>query len=261
MTNTLKMLRSATPSYTVDHQKLKDRLGTIVRAKEGYVPATERLGVMFLTRDPLRFPVAFRRMVNVNTPLPLNLHNKDVLGRRLDPSSSRSARSRSAHATMGGPTGNGPEMLPEVPSRVASYSPTRDRDLPPPLEASRSTTSLRPGDASYLPEGDENESRRPLLNVKLVRGAGGFSIGGETPSKPRQGRSTARGRPGYAEAVGAPVDAEGENGPAMARDLKEDDAPSGGREGLHMPLGSGSSPQAVDFKIQSVGNITCSWGD
>lgn len=200
-------------------------------------------------------------MVNVNTPLPLNLHNKDVLSRRLDPSSSRSARSRSAHATMGGPTVNGPEMLPEVPSRVASYSPTRDRDPPLPLEASRSTTSLRPGDASYLPEGDENESHRPLLNVKLVRAAGGFSIGGEPPSKPRQGRSTTRGRPGYAGAVGAPEGTEDESSPTMARDLQEDDAPSGGREDLKMQFGSESTPQAADFKIQSVGNITCSWGD
>ncbi|KIM76128.1 hypothetical protein PILCRDRAFT_655315 [Piloderma croceum F 1598] len=48
----------------VDHQKMKERLGHIVRSKEG-------------------------KMVNVNAQIPFNLHNQN-LGGRLGPSSSRS---------------------------------------------------------------------------------------------------------------------------------------------------------------------------
>ena len=186
-------------------------------------------------------------MVNVNTPLPFNLHNRDVHGRNLDPSSSRSARSRSAHATMGGPAGYGPEMLPEVPSRMPSYSPTRDREPSPALETSRSTTSLRPGDASYAIPDNERESgaKRPILNIRLVRG-GSFGAGGAYTSRPRQSRAPTRGRPGHSEGS-VPEEERGTNGAVHA----------GSETGTEQP----DSTPDTDFQIQSVGNITCSWGD
>ncbi len=202
-----------------------------------------------------------RKMVNVNTPLPFNLRNKDLDGRRQDPSSSRSVRSRSAHPAIGGYGGYGPEMLPDVPSRMPSSSPIRDRDQSPSLQTSQSTTSLHPGDASYLPPDSEveNADRQPILNARLVKGAGGFGIGGDFDSRPRQGRSLTRGRSGRADA--APVaeesrDAGGtvipdgphvENGDASAEQSAE--------------ATTDSTPRAAAFKIEDVGKIACSWGD
>ena len=193
-------------------------------------------------------------MVNVNTVLPFNLHNKDVPGRRVDPSSSRSTRSRSAHPTMGGPSGYGPEMLPEVPSRMASYSPTRDRDPSPPLEVGQSITSLHPGDASYLPEGeDDNGNRRPILNVRLVK------EGEDTERESRSGRSTTRGRPGFSDPSAVPEGEQEPNGSAQMVSPQSDNA----RTPTDIPSNrqSSSTLHPSDFKIESVGNITCSWGD
>ena len=199
-------------------------------------------------------------MVNVNAPLPFNLSNQDLNDRRLNPSSSRSARSRSAHPTLGGPTGYGPEMLPEVPSRVASYSPTRNREHSPAPDLSQSTTSLHPGDASYLPDTEEeNGGRRPILNVRLVKDAGMFGAGGNFGSRSRQGRSLARGRSGFTEAVTVPEgSAEDMNGSAhVNRSHEENCDAETGDDGEVLTI----STSQADFKIESVGNITCSWGD
>ncbi|KAF9793258.1 hypothetical protein BJ322DRAFT_116065 [Thelephora terrestris] len=71
---------SDVPSYTqpqpivIDHQKLKERLGAIVRTKEG-------------------------KMLNVGASSPLNLHRK-ALQSRLNPSASNSSRSVTAHRSL-----------------------------------------------------------------------------------------------------------------------------------------------------------------
>ena len=110
-------------------------------------------------------------MVNVNTPLPFNLHNRPLH----DPSGSAS-RSASAH------------LDPNTHRRV-SYSPPRDESASPSIPTSRSTSSLQPGDASYLPpEADPEYGRRPVLSVRLVRGGSGNGIW------TRRGRSVTRGR-------------------------------------------------------------------
>jgi len=126
---------------------MNERLGTIVRAKEG-------------------------KMVNVNAQLPFNLHN-----RSLDPSATRS-RSVSAHHQPAASTSQ---------HRVPSYSPQRTES--PSIQTSRSTSSLHPGDASYLPPEANPESgiRKPAFSVRLVRTAGpGIWT--------RRGRSVTRGR-------------------------------------------------------------------
>lgn len=87
-------------------------------------------------------------------------------------------------------------MAADVPSNgdISDYdSPIGDQDDAPSLQTSRSTTSLHPGDASYLPpDADpENGVRRPILNARIVRGVAGFTVGGG-----RVGRSTTRGRTG-----------------------------------------------------------------
>lgn len=234
-----------------------------MRAKEGCVVRPVWSNLTFPAGIIVHSHIArtYRKMVNVNTPLPFNLHNRDIHGRRFDPSSSRSARSRSAHATLGGPTGYGPEMLPEVPSRMPSYSPTRDRDPSPSLETSGSTTSLRPGDASYLPPDveAENGGRRPILNVRLVRGGGGYGIGGSFTSRSRQGRTVPRGRPGRADTAAVPEETpefnDSLNGEASHEENTQVAAePSPSSEET-------STPRAAGFNIQDVGKITCSWGD
>lgn len=107
----------------------------------------------------------------MNTPLPFNLHNRPLH----DPSGSAS-RSASAH------------LDPNTHRRV-SYSPPRDESASPSIPTSRSTSSLQPGDASYLPpEADPEYGRRPVLSVRLVRGAPGNGIW------TRRGRSVTRGR-------------------------------------------------------------------
>ena len=200
-------------------------------------------------------------MVNVNTPLPFNLHNRALNGHR-DPSSSQSARSRSAHPVMGGLAESGTDRLPDHPSRTSSCSPVRGRDLSP-SHASRSTTSLHPGDASYLPpEADPDGGvRRPILNARLVRGVGGYGVGGKFG--PRKGRSTTRGRMGHvSDYTGSDApensgtstsdtpDVEGqENGqapPAMSRQISDGDP---------------ANPITAMAHLQDVGKITCSWRD
>lgn len=203
-------------------------------------------------------------MVNVNTPLPFNLHNKLTHG-HADPSSSRSARSRSAHPVMGGLAESSTDMLPDLPSRISSYSPTRGRDLSPSIPTSRSTSSLHPGDASYLPpEADpDGGNKRPILNMRLVRSAGGYGVGGSF--KPRKGRSATRGRVGhfsdYAEA-----DIPEGAGKAAPEDTTESaiesEAGQSSQEPSHESTGTGASSSAVaDVALQDVGKITCSWGD
>ncbi|TBU48649.1 hypothetical protein BD309DRAFT_987168 [Dichomitus squalens] len=247
-------------NYTVDHQKMKERLGHIVRSKEG-------------------------KMVNVNQPLPFNLHNRPTYG--------RPDRSVSTNTTPPRPTSstsqNNPS--PDSPSvstfqkqpTVPPYVPSRDPS--PSIQTSRSTSSLHPGDASYLPpEADPDGGfRRAILNVRLVRGPGGFTPGGRA----RQGRSVTRGRLGrFGEHSGE--SAEDVNGKGKqvenSRDGIEVESPSPAEEGsqnrnLGQPhqLGNGGqaagrgSPDAVpdrrapflatEFKIEDVGSLSQSWGE
>ena len=92
-------------------------------------------------------------MVNVNAQIPFNLHNQN-LGGRLGPSSSRS------HSAGANPNSN-------QNSRQPSPSPV------PSLHMSRSSGSLQhPGDVASSHYSLDNEPRKPILNVRLVRGAG-----------------------------------------------------------------------------------------
>ncbi|KAH9858996.1 hypothetical protein C2E23DRAFT_28215 [Lenzites betulinus] len=248
-------------SYTVDHDRLNEQLGTIVRAKEG--------------------GSSLRKMVNVNQPLPFNLHGRPHA--RFDRSVSANTtppRASSSAAYRDAPHGHAHA------NRVPSYSNSREPS--PSIQTSRSTSSLHPGDASYLPpESDpEGGSRRPILNVRLVRGPGGFFAG----SKPRLG-SVSRGRPGrpgeergrengneaegtvQAEDIGKGVT----NGANEASDTTSSTSEEGSnhagvseaaavRNGHAWDGGAAaqeheSSAFDSDFKIEDVGDIAQSWGD
>jgi len=247
----------STSSYVVNHQALKDRLGTIVRAKEN-------------------------KMVNVSTDLPFNLANKVLHGRLSDvePSSS-SSRSRSAHAALTG----GAACTPALGGRRApSYShshsppPRAGRDPSPSIQTSRSNSSLHPGDASYLPpEADPtNGVRGPILSARLVRrpGAGGFGVGG-TAGALRQGRTVTRGRlgrfePGRSEEAISQGECDDEIAPGNGLVIQVEGVGGIGNETTESALETPKvlEVQAVPEKIiqdlngiQDVGKITCSWGD
>ncbi|KAI0644706.1 hypothetical protein C8Q79DRAFT_1011721 [Trametes meyenii] len=249
-------------TYTVDHDRMRERLGTIVRSKEG-------------------------KMVNVNQPLPFNLHGRPPHARpdrSLSANTTPPRASSSAGPTPESSTAAGKGQQPRLPS----YSPSREPS--PSIQTSRSTSSLHPGDASYLPpEADpENGHRRPILNVRLVRGPGGFMpLGG----RPRQGPATARGRSGRpneergrengGEAEG--LEAARGNSMAATNSVNRASNASSLRNGeasntdhdtaahtANSADGSDSNdsaaqdePSALDseFKIEDVGDISQSWGD
>ncbi|EIW62707.1 uncharacterized protein TRAVEDRAFT_160672 [Trametes versicolor FP-101664 SS1] len=239
-------------TYTVDHDRLKERLGTIVRSKEG-------------------------KMVNVNQPLPFNLYGRPPHA-RLD----RTDLAPQSSTIAGNP------HLPRMPSQSTSREPS------PSIQTSRSTSSLHPGDASYLPpEADpEGGSRKPILNVRLVRGPGGFFAG----ARPRPGPMT-RGRPGRPSEERARENGDG-SGALGSTDGKgkavvdgangTPDAPSSTTAEAHTHAdnpdeaaaaalnGNGthshadgsvaaqapeSSGSDSEFKIEDVGDIAQSWGD
>jgi len=204
-------------------------------------------------------------MVNVNAQIPFNLHNQN-LGQRLDPSSSRSARSHSGGANAD---------YSSQDSRRPSPSPA------PSLQISRSSTSLHPGDVASSHLSLDHEPRKPLLNVRLVRGLG----------KPRASGSRVRGRLGrFGEESlrGVYVDDNGSGSPQreLTHENERDNHDQHDAEDLVTPRPpvqipqwvtlqeasvetladavaptSPTPPHAPEFKFQEAGVISRSWGD
>ncbi|KAJ7592938.1 hypothetical protein C8J56DRAFT_1161937 [Mycena floridula] len=123
----------AAPNVVViDHQKLKAKLGTIVRSKEG-------------------------KMVNVNAQIPFNLHNQ-TLSHTLDPSSSRSASLHRYEFPQG-------SQRPAIQSQLFSSSraPSVSSDLSALHDSRR---------GSLAPSENETERRSPILDIRLVKSYG-----------------------------------------------------------------------------------------
>jgi hypothetical protein len=160
-------------------------------------------------------------MVNVNAQIPFNLHNQN-LGQRLDPSSSRSARSHS---------GGGRTDYSNQNSRRPSPSPA------PSLQLSRSSTSLHPGDVASSHFSIDQEPRKPLLNVRLVRGVG----------RRRASGSRVRGRLGrFGEEGGREVSVGNGHGSSQREEItpgNEGDNGQDGAEDLLTPRPPGQVPQ------------------
>lgn len=149
-------------------------------------------------------------------------------------------------------------------------SPTGDQDDAPSLQTSRSTTSLHPGDASYLPpESDpENGARRPILNARIVRGVGGFTVGGG-----RVGRSTTRGRTGRfgddriqpltsSQDIGNSTNSAAANSaaePSLEAGTSILSGPKSGDE--EAAPGTDLTPKAPYFRFADAAKISCSFGD
>lgn len=242
-------------TYVLDQHKMKERLGTIVRAQEG-------------------------KMVNVNAQLPFNLHSQSL--HALDPGAERS-RSMNPPGTS-------------TTQRIPSYSPARDES--PSLQTSRSTSSLHPGDASYLPPEEDPEygARRPAFNVRLVRapGAALWTRRGRSLTRGRYSRwgderligaGNGNGNGNAAEGNGVRVTGQ-ENGVTLNGHADAADGPAAGSASTaHPPIrvaaplpssngpdaeaegeargDGGATPHAPGFRIQieDVGKISQSWGD
>ncbi|KAI8992920.1 hypothetical protein BD414DRAFT_289948 [Trametes punicea] len=263
--------------YTVDHERMKERLGTIVRSKEG-------------------------KMVNVNQPLPFNLHGYGR-GPHIHRTGSSSTNTTPPRASSSAAQALGTDESSIAAGqahnpRLPSYSPSREPS--PSIQTSRSTSSLHPGDASYLPpEVDpEGGNRRPILNVRLVRANGRRSSGGRiyqlpTTERGRQGRPG--GPRGQDVAAANPEDPTGQsqasakdNSKGKARENSADKAldatsstiggacDAAGDSGIvsynadDMDTQGGSNAQASappngtsdsDFKVDDIGKIAESWGD
>ncbi|KAI0368377.1 hypothetical protein BV20DRAFT_473346 [Pilatotrama ljubarskyi] len=250
-------------TYTVDHDRLKERLGTIVRSKEG-------------------------KMVNVNQPLPFNLHGRHPHAR---PDRSLSANTTPPRASSSNAQADpAPESSAAAANRhgprLPSYSPSREPS--PSIQTSHSTSSLHPGDASYLPpEADpDGVNRRPILNVRLIRRSGGFSTGG----RPHAEHAVVRGRTGRREEEHGQENtaeeegsgsmkgkgvASGMNGTSDATSVAGETSHAGSSEAA-ASSGTGVGAQErsritaqnqeptmvdCDFQADDVGNIAESWGD
>ena len=255
---------------------MKERLGHIVRSKEGCVS----LSCIAFPRisSPSLFCLC-RKMVNVSQKLPFNMHNRPTYGRQDRSLSSNATPPRHTSASHTNPSPDSPttSTFPHMP---ASRPYADSRDPSPSIQTSRSTSSLHPGDASYLPpEADpDGAARRPILNIRLVRGPGGFTTGGRT----RRGRetvSTVRGRRGRFEEERRDGEASPGGGskgkrvedgaeevlevesPSTPGDASQDDCTVGQSPTTPAALDHRGAFLASQFKIDDVGSISESWGE
>jgi len=215
-------------SVVIDHQKLKDRLGTIVRSKEG-------------------------KMINVGTPLPFNLHNK-ALHARIDASGSGSSRSR-ARSPSGSsshwPNTSGEPRVEGERSRTSSPQPPSNTSL----------ASLQPGDASYLPPDERDDGKRPILNVRLAGEGSGRTRKGRSRGRlgrfgEERGRELKR-RNGSANGMTQYTEDEGDD-----RKLSSSAPSESPPKNEPLSLNESSSPTTrKSFKIKDVGTIARSWRD
>jgi hypothetical protein len=171
--------------------------------------------------------------VNVNAQIPFNLHNQN-LGGRLGPSSSRS------HS--GGANANSNQN-----SRQPSPSPV------PSLHMSRSSGSLQhPGDVASLHYSLDNEPKKPILNVRLVRG-----VGTRRASSSRASSSRVRGRLGrFGEENGREVYISGDGSSQHGETARDDECDEGqdDAEDLVTPRPPEMVPQWA--RLQEIGAVS-----
>jgi hypothetical protein len=157
---------------------MKERLGTIVRSKEG--------SVLVILRSPLSLYISsIRKMVNVNAHLPFDLYNQQPTA-----SSSRSASANRPHTNRNThpsnshkPFHHGNFVNLNQPSPSHSHSTT---------SLSRNNSASRSSSLYYNPtEANDVDSstRYPILNVRLVRRS---EPGGSGSQYLRKGRPRAR---------------------------------------------------------------------
>ncbi|KAJ7137802.1 hypothetical protein C8R44DRAFT_766241 [Mycena epipterygia] len=189
----------STPAVVfTDHQRIQERLVTIVRAKE-------------------------RKMVNVNSQIPFNLHNRVITP---NPSLSRSVSLS---------TGYHDHHANVVPSTFDAREPltVQLRSPPSPLGSGsgRNASQSKSRSISLSRNQHDGKPPNPILNVRLVNSA-------QSNVPQRVGRPRHR-------AYGSPVSTEY---PQVAREASASDA---------APAASRVSPP----KIEPLDEICLSWGD
>ncbi|KAJ7311574.1 hypothetical protein DFH08DRAFT_453960 [Mycena albidolilacea] len=199
----------STPPRVVftDHQKIQERLVTIVRAKE-------------------------RKMVNVNSQIPFNLHNRVITPH---PSLSRSVSLSTGH--HGGHENN-------VLSSALEPLTVQLRTPPSPLGSARNPSQSNSRSISLTRENmDSNPNPHPILNVRLINKV----LPTNMPQRV--------GRPRY-RAYGSPSSAEYyPNGEAETRQARRSP------ERVAQPVSAAASSAAPPPALKALDEICLSWGD
>ncbi|KAG5734872.1 Serine/threonine-protein kinase Chk1 [Termitomyces sp. T112] len=222
-------------SAAFDRAVFKDKLGSIVRSKEGH-------------------------MVNVSSPLPFNLHNKprafiDIMTRGSHFSSSSRSASTSTFRESQSP--NQPHLNSRPPALVHMRSGLRA----PPLNSagqsrSRSASQSSMTSATSSQRDEERGEKEPsgILGVRLVRG---FGPGSRFSSQ----RGRAKGKQieeagmgpanisGHIEPVNDPQDPHAE-----CVDLPQN-APNDGYPEVSISPAS----DTLEFRLHEVGTLSASW--
>ncbi|KAI9455243.1 hypothetical protein BJY52DRAFT_1188468 [Lactarius psammicola] len=199
----------------IDQQRMKERLGVIVRAKEG-------------------------KMVNVNASLPFNLNNNTT------------HRPHHHHAQPQPPQQQ-QSRLDRVRARASSPQPSFDTER-------QSVLSSASASASPSQEIDEETTRRPALNVRIVRPGSALARGRPitrdvVPSSELQQQQQ---QEGYGPGAGA--EGAGSDGPAGGSGGEQDGTVATGAIASASTQGTAQIPSTV-FTIQNVGSLSRSWGD
>ncbi|KAH9025652.1 hypothetical protein EDB84DRAFT_365723 [Lactarius hengduanensis] len=195
----------------IDQQRMKERLGVIVRAKEG-------------------------KMVNVNAPVPFNLNNNTA------------HRPHHHHAQPPQQT-----RLDRVRARASSPQPSFDMER-------QSVLSSASASASPSQEIDEEMTRRPTLNVRIVRPGSALARGrpvtrDATPSSELQQQQQQQQEGRYSRAE---VEEAGSDGPVGGSGGEQDGTAATGA--IASAQGAAHIP-GMAFTIQNVGSLSRSWGD
>ncbi|KAJ7461560.1 hypothetical protein FB451DRAFT_1268574 [Mycena latifolia] len=198
----------STPTVVfTDHQRIQERLVTIVRAKE-------------------------RKMVNVNSQIPFNLHNRVITP---NPSLSRSVSLSTGHR--------------DHPAAVSSTYDAREpltvqlRSPPSPLNSGRNESHSKSRSISLSRNQLDEEPSNPILNVRLVHT-------GQSTVPQRVGRPRHR-------AFGSPTSAEYPAPAEMRSPDMPDSTSQPGPAAETRPASSAAPPP----KIKPLDEICLSWGD
>jgi len=213
----------------IDHRKLKERMSSIVRSKEG-------------------------KMVNVNARLPFNLHNKK-LSATIDASSSGS---RSGSSNRLSPLSQPSRSHERIKGHIgAPLEPVSHRPL--------SRDSSTPDSREPSVHESVSSSRTPILNARLVKTlpAGTAGIAARRGRARRKGgESTSIGSATGIREESVPVNIglPSSDGTVADNTPRAKDFCLGSAETIE-PMVSVSPASTVDFIIQDTGPLTVTWGD
>jgi hypothetical protein len=214
--------------FVIDHRRLKERMSSIVRSKEG-------------------------KMVNINARLPFNLHNKK-LSATIDASSSGS-RSRSSHR----PSLNSSPLSPPLRSHehIQGY-------VVAPLDHISHLDSTPGSRENSVHESEVSSTRTPILNVRLVKNlpAGLAARRGRPRRKGGESTSIGSGSGIQEESVPANIGLPCSDGTVADNTPRAEDFCLRAAETVEpKPMVSVSPASTVDFIIQDTGPLTVTWGD